>query len=94
MTPNSASSLPVEATTISTNPNPSLSAIGDLFHSWRSNYALILTVITLIALIFGWAGEALDVLPGWAVVMTAIVAYAAGGYTGFTGAMEQASGQT
>ncbi|MEZ4656764.1 MAG: heavy metal translocating P-type ATPase [Caldilineaceae bacterium] len=90
MSPNSASSIRVESPTLSPNPGAPVSALGDLFHSWRSNYELILTAITLIALAVGWAGEALGILPRWAIMLMAIVAYGAGGYTGFTGAMEQA----
>ncbi|MCB9157893.1 MAG: cadmium-translocating P-type ATPase [Caldilineaceae bacterium] len=90
MTTNSVSSLQAETTPIPVAPSASTSAIGDIFRSWRSNYALILTVITLLALGIGWAGEALGVLPQWAIMLTAIVAYGAGGYTGFTGAMAEA----
>ena len=58
---------------------------------WRSNSTIVLAVVTLAALLVGWIGGSLTGwLPGWAVALSAVVAYAAGGYTGLTGAIEQA----
>lgn len=47
---------------------------------WRENPELALAAITLIALLIGWIGGAL--LPGWAVTLTAVIAFLAGGITG------------
>ncbi|MCX6050412.1 MAG: heavy metal translocating P-type ATPase [Chloroflexi bacterium] len=60
------------------------------FTLWRSNLELILAAITLIALVLGWAGDRNGALPAWAVTTAAIVAFAAGGYSGLVGAIRQA----
>ena len=50
---------------------------------WRNNPELILASITLIALLIGWLGGSVSgLLPAWAVVVFALVAYGAGGYSG------------
>lgn len=50
---------------------------------WRGNPELILASITLVALLMGWVGGSVSgLLPAWAVVLFALVAYAAGGYSG------------
>jgi Cd2+/Zn2+-exporting ATPase len=58
---------------------------------WRENYELFLAAITLGALLIGWLGGSVTgVLPGWAVTLTAIIAFGAGGYTGLLGTIEDA----
>ncbi len=50
---------------------------------WRGNPELLLSVVTLVALIAGWLGGSVSgFLPRWLVVAMALVAYAAGGYSG------------
>lgn len=50
---------------------------------WRSNPELLLSGVTLSALLVGWLGGSVSgLLPQWLVVAAALVAYAAGGYTG------------
>lgn len=50
---------------------------------WRGNPELILASITLAALLTGWIGGSVSgLLPAWAVVVFALVAYGAGGYSG------------
>ena len=50
---------------------------------WRASPELILASITLVALLIGWLGGSVSgLLPVWAVVLFALVAYAAGGYSG------------
>ena len=50
---------------------------------WRGNPELVLASITLAALLTGWLGGSVSgLLPGWAVVVFALVAYGAGGYSG------------
>jgi len=61
-----------------------------IFRTWRSNPALILAAITLVALVIGWIGQATGTLPNWAISVMAVTAYVAGGYTGMTGAIEEA----
>ncbi|MFO7633220.1 MAG: heavy metal translocating P-type ATPase [Caldilinea sp.] len=58
---------------------------------WKENYELVLAIITLVALLTGWiGGEVTGTLPDWAVTVAALVAFAAGGYSGLVGAWEQA----
>ena len=50
---------------------------------WRDNPELLLASVTLVALLIGWLGGSVSgLLPGWAVVVFALVAYGAGGYSG------------
>jgi Cd2+/Zn2+-exporting ATPase len=64
---------------------------GGLFQLWRDNVELLLAAVTLVALLIGWIGGAITgVLPGWAVTLAALVAFGAGGYSGLTGAIEEA----
>ena len=59
----------------------SLSPLSPAF--WRGNPELILASITLAALLTGWIGGSVSgLLPAWAVVVFALVAYGAGGYSG------------
>lgn len=59
----------------------SLSPLSPAF--WRGNPELILASITLAALLTGWLGGSVSgLLPAWAVVVFALVAYGAGGYSG------------
>ena len=61
------------------------------FYLWRENKELLLAGVTLVALLFGWVGGSLTgVLPAWAVTLAALVAFAAGGYSGLMGAIEEA----
>ena len=65
--------------------------IGNVFSTWRENPELVLAAVTLIALLVGWLGGSVSgILPGWAVLASAVVAFAAGGYSGVTGAIEEA----
>jgi Zn2+/Cd2+-exporting ATPase len=58
---------------------------------WRHNVELLLAAITLVALLIGWiGGSVMEVLPNWAVVVAALVAFGAGGYSGAVGAWEEA----
>ncbi|MCC6455093.1 MAG: cadmium-translocating P-type ATPase [Caldilineaceae bacterium] len=64
---------------------------GNVFALWRENVELLLAAITLVALLIGWIGGSLTgALPDWAVTIAALVAFAAGGYSGLMGAIEQA----
>ncbi len=50
---------------------------------WRNNPELILASIALVALLIGWLGGSVSgLLPAWAVVIFALIAYGAGGYSG------------
>ncbi len=50
---------------------------------WRTNPELLLASITLAALLIGWLGGSVSgLLPAWAVVVFALIAYGAGGYSG------------
>ena len=58
---------------------------------WRENYEFVLAGITLAALLAGWiGGEVTGALPDWSVTTLAVIAFVAGGYSGFVGAWEQA----
>lgn len=58
---------------------------------WKENYEFVLAGITLAALLAGWiGGEVTGALPGWSVTTLAVIAFVAGGYSGFVGAWEQA----
>lgn len=58
---------------------------------WRYNPELILATVTLVALLIGWIGGSVSgLLPGWAVVVFALVAFGAGGYSGAKVAVENA----
>lgn len=63
----------------------------NFFTQWRSNYELILAAITLVALLVGWLGGSVTtLLPPWAELLFAAIAFGAGGYSGLKGAYEQA----
>jgi len=58
---------------------------------WHSNLELLLAAITLLALLVGWVGGSVTgILPGWTVTLAAVLAFAAGGYSGLVGAIEEA----
>lgn len=58
---------------------------------WKENYEFVLAGITLAALLAGWiGGEVTGALPPWSVTTLAVIAFVAGGYSGFVGAWEQA----
>ncbi len=58
---------------------------------WRDNPELLLASVTLLALLVGWIGGSVSgLLPGWAVVVFALIAYSAGGYSGAKVAFENA----
>jgi Cd2+/Zn2+-exporting ATPase len=58
---------------------------------WKENYEFVLAAITLVALLAGWlGGEVTNTLPNWVVMSLAVIAFAAGGYSGVMGAWEQA----
>jgi Zn2+/Cd2+-exporting ATPase len=60
------------------------------FHLWRENFELVLAAVTLVALLTGWIGGTTGIFPIWAVTFAALVAFAAGGYSGLMGAIEEA----
>lgn len=60
------------------------------FAYWRTNLELWLALITLVALLTGWIGDATETLPQLAVIILAFIAYIAGGYSGLMGAIEEA----
>lgn len=65
-------------------PNP-------IFRLWHENLELLLALVTLVALLIGWVGGSVTgALPDWAVTLAALVAFAAGGYSGLMGAIEEA----
>ena len=50
---------------------------------WRRNPELLLAAVTLAALLSGWLGGSVSgALPWWAVQLAAVIAFAAGGYSG------------
>ena len=50
---------------------------------WRRNPELLLAAVTLAALLSGWLGGSVSgALPWWAVRLAAVIAFAAGGYSG------------
>ena len=58
---------------------------------WRENPELALAAITLIALLAGWIGGSVTgALPGWLVTVFAVIAFAAGGYSGMVEAIADA----
>lgn len=62
-----------------------------VFQLWKENYELLLAAVTLVALLIGWLGGSVTgVLPSWAVTAAALAAFAAGGYSGLMGAIEEA----
>jgi len=66
-------------------------SLNGIFTLWRSNLELLLAALTLVALLIGWLGGSMTgTLPDWAVTLAAIVAFAAGGYSGLMGAIEEA----
>lgn len=70
---------------------PVRSQTSGIFTLWRSNLELILAAVTLIALLVGWIGGSLTgALPGWTVATFAVIAFAAGGYSGLMGAIAEA----
>lgn len=70
---------------------PVRSQTSGIFTLWRSNLELILAAVTLIALLSGWIGGSLTgALPGWTVATFAVIAFAAGGYSGLMGAIAEA----
>jgi Cd2+/Zn2+-exporting ATPase len=61
-----------------------------VFGLWRENHELVLAAVTLVALLIGWIGGSVTgALPTWAVTLAALVAFAAGGYSGLMGAIEE-----
>lgn len=80
----------VHAGPLSARPHSSAGNV-NLFTFWRSNVELLLAAITLTALLIGWLGGSVTgVLPSWAVTVAALIAFAAGGYSGLMGAIEEA----
>lgn len=58
---------------------------------WRDNPELLLASVTLVALLIGWLGGSVSgVLPAWAVIVFALIAFLAGGYSGAKVAVENA----
>lgn len=62
----------------------------NLFSLLRNNPELILALITLLFLLIGWIGGSLTtLLSREGVILCAVIAYAAGGYNGFMGALSE-----
>ena len=79
----------MEASLVHTTSRGSYS--GRIFALWHENLELLLAAVTLVALLIGWIGGSLTgALPDWAVVLAALVAFGAGGYSGLMGAIEEA----
>ena len=58
---------------------------------WRNNPEILLASVTLISLLVGWLGGPVSgLLPSWAIVVFALTAYAAGGYSGARAALADA----
>jgi Cd2+/Zn2+-exporting ATPase len=58
---------------------------------WRNNPEILLASVTLISLLVGWIGGPVSgLLPSWAIVVFALAAYAAGGYSGARAALADA----
>ena len=58
---------------------------------WRNNPEILLASVTLISLLVGWIGGPVSgLLPGWAIAVFALTAYAAGGYSGARAALADA----
>ena len=58
---------------------------------WRNNPEILLASVTLISLLVGWIGGPVSgLLPSWAIVVFALTAYAAGGYSGARAALADA----
>jgi Cd2+/Zn2+-exporting ATPase len=66
-------------------------AFGGVLSLWRENLELLLAGVTLVALLIGWLGGSVTgALPVWVVTLAALVAFAAGGYSGLMGAIAEA----
>ncbi|MBK8051641.1 MAG: HAD-IC family P-type ATPase [Anaerolineales bacterium] len=58
---------------------------------WKENYEFVLAAITLVAMLTGWiGGDVTGALPQWAILVCAMTAFVAGGYSGVVGAWQQA----
>ena len=77
---------------IRTKSQPASRSAGwSVFGLWRENYELTLAAIALVALLIGWIGGSVTgVLPQWAVIVSAVIAFVAGGYSGVMGAYAEA----
>lgn len=61
------------------------------YRLWENNHEMVLAAITLIALIAGWIGGSVTgAMPQWLVTVFALIAFAAGGYSGARGAYKEA----
>lgn len=82
----------LQSTLTRANPPPNTAgSLGGFLYLWRENVELLLAGITLVALLIGWLGGVVTgALPVWAVTLVALVAFAAGGYSGLMGAIEEA----
>ena len=79
-----------DASSLSTR-NPTTARAHPIVFIWQANPELVLAAVTLAALLVGWLGGSVTgFLPGWAVVVAAVIAFAAGGYSGSLGALEEA----
>lgn len=79
------------AVSITTQSGGAAIKSNSLLALWRSNRELVLAAITLMALLIGWLGGSMTgILPSWAVTIIAMLAFAAGGYSGLMGAIEEA----
>ncbi len=91
MTTNIAIDLKDVKSTQTQTTNNRFSGIAGVINLFRSNHEMLLALITLIALLIGWLGGTVtNAMPTWAVYGTAIIAFAAGGYFGVTGAIAEA----
>ncbi|MFZ4655780.1 MAG: heavy metal translocating P-type ATPase [Caldilineaceae bacterium] len=81
----------VHAGSLAARPGGGAGHVNPIFAFWHSNVELLLAAVTLIALLIGWLrGSVTGALPGWAVTLAALLAFAAGGYSGLMGAIEEA----
>ena len=73
--------------TLSRSERPAWRTIG----FWKEHYEFVLAGITLATLLAGWiGGEVTGALPAGTIALLAVIAFVAGGYSGFIGAWQQA----
>ncbi|MFN8442144.1 MAG: heavy metal translocating P-type ATPase [Caldilineaceae bacterium] len=91
MTTQTFSSLGKPSAPLNQTGNKRSSQLYGMWRLLRTNYEMILALITLIALLTGWLGGSVThSLPQWLVNIVALIAFVAGGYSGVTGAIVEA----
>ena len=91
MTTNIVTELHEVKSALSTSATREPSKFADYATLLRTNYEMLLALITLLALLVGWLGGSVThALPAWAVTVAAVTAFLAGGYSGVTGAIVEA----